>query len=145
MAKALVWKLILAVGIPLFAVHFIASFNSWYWTLPWLDMVMHFWGGVLAAISFYLIFPKIVFGGGFKENFLPNLVLVLGWTALVGVGWEWFEYYYDIFFNSGKMIYWAGILSDTLSDLFLDILGALSLVVLLKVIYNLGEKDVLKK
>ena len=145
MEKALVWKLVFALGVPLFAVHLAASFYSWYWTVTWFDKIMHFWGGVLAAILFYLIFPKIVFGGGFKENFSLNLVLVLSWTALVGVGWEWFEYYYDTFFNASKMIYSAGILADTLSDLFFDIWGGVSLAVLVRVIYNYREKTALKK
>lgn len=145
MAKALVRKLVFAVGLPLFAVHLAASFYSWYWIVPWFDKIMHFWGGVLAALSFYLFLGKIAGSPEFKRNFLPSLVLVASFSALVGVAWEWFEYYYDILFNASKMIYSAGILADTLSDLFFDIWGGLSLAVLVRVIYNYREKTALNK
>ncbi|MBI2592596.1 MAG: hypothetical protein HYW37_00310 [Candidatus Colwellbacteria bacterium] len=145
MAKALVWKLVFTVGVPLFAVHLAASFYSWYWIVPWFDKIMHFWGGVLAALLFYLFLGKTAGSPEFKGNFPQSLVLIASFSALVGVGWEWFEYYYDIFFNASKMIYSAGILADTLGDLFLDIGGGLSLAATVKVIYNYREKTALKK
>ena len=48
---------------------------------------------------------------------------LIGLVALVGVGWEFFEFIWDRFIWHAGFTYLPGIYEDTLSDLFFDLLG----------------------
>lgn len=72
------------------------------------------------------------------ELFRPNAwvneaffaLCILGFVALVGIGWEWFEFCFDEFIavrNSWGLTQLG--LADTMADLFFDLLGALVVIV----------------
>ena len=93
---------------------------------------MHFWGGAVVAMgmiwwTFYS--AKI---SALTKN-LPKFyatVAVLGFVALAGVFWEFYEFIVDrlITKNNYISLFQQGGLLDTLKDLFLDLLGGLTAV-----------------
>src|SRR3989344_3116606 len=96
------WSLLFTALMAFF--HFSAGKYSLYWAFPWFDMLVHFTGGLwLGVISAYLY---------------------LSWSRItgraasrIGVVWEIFEYVNDI-------TYTTNYVTDTMSDLFLDVIGA---------------------
>lgn len=65
------------------------------------------------------------------QNFLISLVIVLSFTALIGVLLEFTEFFYDIFISSRG---YSGFLqlgaADTIADLFFDLLGGLFFLII---------------
>ncbi len=100
------------------------SWNSVFLKQPdkfwWVDMLLHFLGGVMAASIFFILaeskFPLIELPGGFWAGILATVSFV----ALIGVFWEFYEYLLDYFLYVHQMT-----LSDTLSDLVFDLLGGI--------------------
>lgn len=132
-------EIILELGAALIVVHVIAVFYEWYHIYSWLDIPQHFAGGVLAALIFYWTayahprFFKLVPGSP-----IP-IILVLSWTALLGVLFELAEFTYDIlvygYLNLSKFPSQLG-LTDTMVDLTLDLLGGLALAILMRLRYD---------
>lgn len=130
-------KILAALLLLMGVTHVVALWNSWYFTYPWIDIPLHFAGGAFAAVLFFWLF-------GAKINALPymaQLVLALSFTALIGVLWEFFEFLFDVFVSSKGYAYVAQIsAADTISDLFVDLVGGLS-VWILKNSYYIADKD----
>lgn len=95
-----------------------------YWRLPWLDMLMHFFGGVWIALTILWVY---YLSGKFKnipENrrHITYVYILAGTVAgVIGVLWEVFEFSLDLFitFNEFNGLY------DTASDILLAVIGAL--------------------
>ena len=113
---------IFAYIIGLFSVHAVLIVTQAYETLWWSDVVMHTAGGVGAGlIAIALLTPT-----SFKN--VPALLGAVGIVALIGVGWEWLEFFID-----QPNILWPSLalhagpqqlgLADTMFDLFFDLLG----------------------
>ncbi len=110
----------------IFIFHSVALYYFLYWRIPWLDNLMHFLGGawlVFAAAWFVFYSQKA------ESIRLPIPVFLLAavsFAALVGVGWELFEFCVDFLTGGGAG---AGFnqagLRDTMGDLFFDLLGGL--------------------
>ncbi len=101
--------------------HIISVIFSLYWLIRWIDIPLHFLGGVwLAMFSIWIFYISDRFSLP-KKPYLLSLVLILGLVALGGILWEFFEFSFD--FVSHKR--WLAQLSllDTISDLFFDLLG----------------------
>ena len=87
----------------------------WYYSIHWLDMLMHFLGGLWVSLFVvYFLFLK-------KDFSLKVVLLVLGLTLLVGVLWELFEVSVNSFTLKETFD-----TADTLSDLLFDMLGSIA-------------------
>ena len=108
---------------PVFAAVLLFSLNSvflrlgFYYLLWWLDALMHFSGGIIAAAFFTVLFQEDI------SRLRPQtaLIFIMGIAVMIGVFWEFFEWGMDRFFVANFM----GDLDDTLSDLLMDFLGGL--------------------
>ena len=94
-------------------------------------MPMHFFGGLwLSIIFFHFIYPRLQIT---NYQLLITIILALGFVAIVGVLWEFFEFLFDVFISqagyhgSFQMMRYGvkDLYTDTLSDLFFDLLGGL--------------------
>lgn len=100
---------------------------SLYWKMPWIDNIMHFLGGGAAAMGMiWWTFYSAKISASTKN--LPKFytaVVVLGFAALVGVFWEFYELIIDrlITKNNYISLFQQGGLLDTMKDLFADLLG----------------------
>ncbi|MCL5004801.1 MAG: hypothetical protein M1170_02575 [Patescibacteria group bacterium] len=117
-------KFIFTFLIFIVAIHAIALYNHWYWTYLWLDIPMHFLGGILVAMIYLrLINSKLQI---INRQSLITLILTLSFVTFVGVLLEFAEFLYDVFISSRG---YSGFLqlgaADTIADLFFDILGGL--------------------
>ena len=140
--KKLLGNAVIELGAVLIVAHLIAVITEWYHTHPWIDIPQHFFGGVFAALIFYWItyrFPRF-----FKliPSFPIPVILVLGWTALLGVLFEFTEFTYDlvIFDYLGLSNFQTQLgVRDTMGDLFFDLMGGLFLAIFMRLRYD-GKK-----
>lgn len=105
------------------AVHGFASVIGWYSDIWWFDEVMHWSGGFAMGMLGSWCFLRAA-----RSISCPLLVRfgwVIGFVALIGIGWEWFEFVCDRVLPSVIDGYQLAqpSLSDTMSDLFLDLFG----------------------
>ena len=118
MQKFLLGFLILILG-----VHIAGNIYGWYLTTH-LDIPMHIAGGAWVALFFFYLFSQRS-GNFLPDNKLVQLIFALGFVALIGVGWEFYEYLADVFIkhNTAFGCMQPGTLFDTLKDLFDDLIG----------------------
>ncbi len=135
-------KSIIILLVFILTVHAIAILNHWYWTYSWIDMPMHFLGGILAAMLFFWVNLKFDYLTKLP-NYLITVILSLSFVALIGVLWEFSEFFYDIFISSrGYSDFLKLGAADTLGDLFFDLLGGLaaSIIYLITARYSILKK-----
>lgn len=94
--------------------HALAIKLSLYWRFWWLDIPMHFFGGVIVALGLYTLRDIKVFPNRFLR-LLPIVVLVL----LVAVLWEVFEVQVGIPNYPKASDYWF----DTIKDICMGVFG----------------------
>jgi len=125
-------KILAAFLIFLFISQIISIIFSLYWRFPWIDNIMHFWGGAAAAMGMiWWTFYSAKVSASTKN--LPKLyitIIILGFVALVGVFWEFYELIVDKFITKNNYIslFQQGSLLDTLKDIFADLLGGAAAV-----------------
>jgi hypothetical protein len=133
-------KKFLIISLILIAlIHIPGTIYKWYYKIWWLDILMHIFGGFWVGLLFLYIIEKNYDLKNFLFNTNKNIVfliiLTLGFIALIGVLWEFYEFFMDVIILK-KYIYNAEpgyILFDTLKDLFNDLIGGLiSLTIYLK-------------
>lgn len=113
-------------AIAVFLFHVVASrgFDA-YSRFPWLDIPMHFVGGV--AIAYF--FHRASITASEREIIGPyhpvtHGVLVVSLTCTAAVVWEFAEFVADYFFAAHAQLG----LRDTLADMFLGICGGIVLL-----------------
>ncbi len=116
-------KFLLGFLLIIFVVHLAGNYYGWYLTTH-LDIPMHIAGGAWVALFFFYLFGER-FGYMLPESRLARFIFALGFVALVGIGWEFFEYLTEVFVTHqlafGCME--PNGLFDTLKDLFDDLIG----------------------
>lgn len=119
-------RFIIALLIFIVVLEVFIIINHLYWLISWLDMPMHFLAGFWVALVFNYLNQRF-----FKLSlFWTTTIMTLSFVALIGVLWEFFEFSLDSFFFLEKWGPFQGGLSDTMSDLFFDLLGGLAAVVI---------------
>jgi hypothetical protein len=114
---------IFAVG----ALHAVALLFHWYFFVWWYDVMMHALGGFAMAILGRMVWDYFVRDARISTPFLwlMQLGFVLGFVAIIGIGWEWFEGLCDVLlsFTYGVATAQLGLI-DTMLDLYFDLVGA---------------------
>ncbi len=116
-------KLLKRLGLLVFSIFILntcASLFSWYYTLWWFDMPMHYLGGVFISLLTVFISIRYVQQDGAREvsSDWKEITFVIAISLLVSVMWEYFE----IIFNNIMAGQPFSVL-DTFSDLFFDLAG----------------------
>ncbi len=92
-----------------------------YWKIWWFDIMMHFLGGLwigLASLWIYLFSGYFDSFKSFKnKDWETILIISILSVFVVGVGWEIFEFIFEIDFSNNYI--W-----DTTSDLIMDFVGS---------------------
>ena|SRR3989338_1591622 len=108
-SRLLIAQLLLLI--PLSVTTWFAVEYFLYWRLWWLDIPMHFFGGMWAGLCGLWLITR-------RGN-SPSLALCLAFALFIGVAWEVFEYSEGI-----AASYHFSYPFDTAKDIVLDLLGA---------------------
>ncbi|HMO78978.1 MAG TPA: hypothetical protein PJ997_02235 [Candidatus Paceibacterota bacterium] len=113
------FKEIFSLSIIVAVLHYVATIYSFYWSVDWFDIMMHFLGGLLMGlIAFWIFFTseKINYP---KDNSLVIFFTVVGFTLIIGLSWELWEIFVgftDVDLDMG----------DTILDIIMDVIGAIA-------------------
>lgn len=117
------WKLYIKIFIPplvVLTIQAILLINNAYDRIPWVDIPMHFFGGVSIGVSYYLLLKYWE-----QKRFIEEqpiwftFTYILSLIAFTAVVWEFHEYALDYYFGATTQPSNA----DTMGDLFLGLLG----------------------
>ncbi len=88
----------------------------------YVDLILHFIGGIFVTALFAYIFlaNKITL----SRRAFVNAILLVSFTTLIGVLWEFYEYEVANLFMVQQ-----NPLDDTLSDILMDIIGGTAFVI----------------
>lgn len=104
--------------------HTLGILYGWYGPDSWFDIPMHLAGGAFVALLFHYLFgvrhPMLA-----GTHPLSIFIFAMGFVALIGILWEFYEFLADVFFLQTHSFFSAppDILSDTLIDLANDLIG----------------------
>lgn len=119
-------KAIIFLFAAIMIVHGFALGFQLYWKNGWLDNILHFSGGIWVALVFLWLVKKFPRYASFSQSKILTIFAGLSMAALIGVGWEFFEYSFDWAIGNRWDLPRAQLgLVDTMSDLFFDLFGAL--------------------
>ncbi len=105
-------------GITLF--HLAAEQYYWYWQYRWLDIPMHFLGGVWLGLAGIWVIYHIEWFKNIRDRTTPLLAALLA-GLVIGILWEGYEFVVWQLAGNGLPIgYWE----DTAKDIVIDIIGA---------------------
>lgn len=110
-----------------FTLHVILSrgFGA-YIVFPWIDIPVHFLGGLSMAYSLFLAITSLQEHGMISRlDKIIELVLVFTLVATIAVFWEFSEFSMDQLLGTNVQI----SLQNTMQDLFMGILGMSTLIV----------------
>ncbi|MHB1330426.1 MAG: hypothetical protein ACYCY6_00450 [Minisyncoccota bacterium] len=107
---------VVAVGL----LHQLGSIYALYWDIAWFDTMVHFVGGLSMGFLFLWVWNVSGFVGKSIPTRRISLISVFVFVAIVGIGWELFEYFFNIA-NPTKGNY----IGDTTLDLFADLCGGI--------------------
>jgi len=105
-------------------VHLLASFKHWYWVYSWIDIPMHFVGGLWVALLFFWLMHKVEPQYPADVSLWIVVLTAIGFVMTVGVFWEFFEFSYDtLIAKKGLAELSQQGSADTVGDLAMDLLG----------------------
>ncbi|MFA6158740.1 MAG: hypothetical protein WC763_03930 [Candidatus Paceibacterota bacterium] len=96
--------------------HSVAEVESYYWTVWWYDIMMHFLGGAWVALA--ILWASEMPFAGFIKSRLSIRSIVLS-VIVVGVVWEIYELAFGL-----TSVHTIGYALDTAHDLVMDTAGA---------------------
>jgi len=112
--------------LSVFVIYSVVKAFGTYLLYPSLDMPTHFLGGV--AIAYF--YRSAISNSQKLVGAIPlpvQVLLVFTCTGTTTILWEFFEYFSDFFFHTNMILG----LEDTLKDMFLGLLGGLTLILLI--------------
>lgn len=113
MKRSQVFILALASAFILMILHLVAISLHLYWTIWWLDLVFHFWGGVIVGSLAVSMLIK-------RSDSVWRAAFVVGGSVLVvALLWEVQEFVSRSFYAYDYIV-------DTISDILLGMAGGLT-------------------
>jgi hypothetical protein len=119
-------KYIAALGIFILLAHYVFTYTGLYVKTGWLDIPMHMLAGMWVGLILTHIVSERTHALDLKANFWITFFIILGTTLIVGVLWEFWEFFFSQLaykvwpelFSKGTMT-----LTDTLKDILDDMIG----------------------
>ena len=108
--------LLFSTSVSLAVIHIVALKFFLYWKYFWLDIPMHFLGGVVCALGFSIC----TYSYFHSSRWAKSVFGYIFFTVFVGVSWEVFE------IVTGFSIIDEYFVSDTMVDLLMDIVGGVT-------------------
>ena len=117
-------SILLTIVAAIVAVHYLATWYGWYYSVWWLDIPLHAMGGAFIGVLFFYLF-RARHNVLENVNTIPFIILGVGFVATIGIVWEFYEFWTDVWllhkYAADNFPGWVH--GDTLLDLLNDMLG----------------------
>lgn len=147
MGKALISKHFLVILLFFIAaIYIVGNLNFLNLKFWWFDIPLHFLGGAWLGILFLVYFSaegrsssggKKYFSNFESEKIFIQIIIIVGFVLIIGVGWEIFEFLLEQVFILKNPDLVKMTVGDTLKDLVMDSFGG----ILIAVIYGSKPKN----
>jgi peptidoglycan biosynthesis protein MviN/MurJ (putative lipid II flippase) len=108
-------------------IHIVGGVLNTYHTIPYYDDIAHLVSSVLIAfLSFVIIYLLDKYWDGLHMDMYAMAFVVVVATMAMGVIWEFMEWGTDLALGTREQ--WG--LEDTLSDLFIDMIGGIGMAII---------------
>lgn len=97
--------------------HLMGARFEWYLDFWWFDIVMHILGGAVVGGLCVALYARMSRRVSVRTALWVSMIA----AAVIGVGWEVFEWYFDL-------IYTVHYATDTTIDVVMDIVGGFFIV-----------------
>jgi len=121
------WLLIAILGVWVLGFWF-----GLYYLMPWLDIPLHFFGGLWVYVFMRSLGIMIGLEINSQFRYLTKLLIFMGAVLFVGVFWEFWEFVLDRYLVHNGYTFLPGVYEDTLGDLLIDLLGGITGFLLIK-------------
>ncbi len=121
MHKTPLFPTLLVLLVFMAAVHLVATYLKWYWSIPWIDRIPHFTAGALVALSSLWLFYLSGYFRLSKPSYGKMFFLSFSSAVVVGLLWEIFEVTFHITSLSSP-----NYLSNNGGDMLMDMAGAVA-------------------
>lgn len=122
-------NLLLKITTAPFAVlilHIFADLTGLYENYWWMDIPLHFLGGIAIAIASYFLLEYFTQTKKLSiESLALKFLIVISFVALSAIAWEFLEYFLDFYFATEMQ---PSIL-DTMKDLAMGLLGGFTVMI----------------
>ena len=132
--KLPLWGLILVV--VLLYLDALADMFHFYSRFAWYDQFLHFSSGVAIAAVLFYVFWELQKVKVFKMGVLGTTTLIVCVSVMLGVLYEWEEYFEDLIFGSNRL----GDGFDTANDLMLCFLGGIIIFTIVNIFFRYKNK-----
>jgi hypothetical protein len=117
--------------ILIFVLNSVATKFSWYFSVWYFDMIMHFLGGFWIGLAYvYLLSPE--------DKSISTVFKILLFVIFIGIGWEVYEIWVNEIIIQNPLNF-----LDIISDILFDLSGGtLAILYFFKKIMPIGESKV---
>ena len=116
---------IFSPAIAILITHTYLDINDIYQAVRWIDIPMHFLGGIAIGISYFLFLRFLQ-----RNNYLGSMhnlvffVFVISLVSLTALGWEFFEFFLDLLYPMKEGLGTSQpTVQDTMTDLLIGLTG----------------------
>lgn len=113
MKRSQVFIISLLSAFALIILHLVAVSLQLYWTIWWLDLVFHFWGGVIVGSAAISVLMRR------NDSVLRSGLTIFSVVLVVALLWEVQEFVSQTFYARNYVL-------DTISDICLGLAGGLT-------------------
>ncbi len=102
-------------------VYGLALLFGWFDSAVWFDVPMHIIGGIWVGLVFLYLFSGFFSHESYDHHAerVKIFILGIGFAALIGIFWEFFEFGLDTFFSLSLQ----ASVADNMKDLLMDVIG----------------------
>jgi len=103
--------------------HFaLGEYSHFYVEVWWWDIFLHFGNSIILGLVGFILAYALLLTSKIEAKPILASLFALSFSVFVGVIWEIFEFFMDLFF--GFSMQKSGLV-DTMTDLMIDVIGAL--------------------
>jgi len=128
-------KMIIAYALFLYCAIYLGEVRSFYYLVPHWDIILHTSSGAMLGALGFSVVNLLNKSDTIHMKLSPLFVAAFSFNFAISLGviWEVYEFFMDIVFGTnmqkfmlegGKMLIGQAALSDTMSDLIVDTIGA---------------------
>lgn len=138
MSKRTLATVVLAILVAIFIVDLWARINHLYFSVWWIDNLMHFAGGLFVGLFSLYLYYFWQYADSKHKSWKFIIIFSVLVVSFIGILWEYFEFLLEVIIKRrfGPIELEFLTLPDTLFDLFFDITGGIIAAIIFIILWK---------